>query len=86
MDLLKQDGRLQGFKQVLLIGFGSNKLPHANKLKNSQTKIQKMLLYTICCHASNNYIYEGTKFNMQKEEVQEEAYLENITVYQIYLK
>ncbi|GJY44311.1 coiled-coil domain-containing protein 94 [Tanacetum coccineum] len=66
--------------------FDPAKIPKRRMRKNQQIKVRNMLPMTIRCKICGNYSNEGTKFNMRKEVVIGETYLDKIPIFRFYFK
>ena len=64
--------------------FDPAKIPKRRKQKNQQMKVRNMLPMTIQCEKCGDFIGKGTKFNMRKEDVIGETYLDKIRKYRFY--
>mmetsp|Transcript_14254 Transcript_14254/g.32726 ORF Transcript_14254/g.32726 Transcript_14254/m.32726 type:complete len:153 (+) Transcript_14254:103-561(+) len=67
--------------------FDPSKLQRQRKSKdgNNQIKVRMMLPFSLRCGTCGNFIYQGTKFNARKEEVQNETYL-GLRIYRFYFR
>ncbi|PWA80390.1 hypothetical protein CTI12_AA197430 [Artemisia annua] len=66
--------------------FDPAKIPKRRKPKNQQMKVRNMLPMDIQCKKCGDFIGKGTKFNMRKEDVIGETYLDEIQKYRFYFK
>ncbi|GJT19910.1 coiled-coil domain-containing protein 94 [Tanacetum coccineum] len=66
--------------------FDPAKIPKRRKPKNRQINVRNMLTMRIRCKRCGNYSNEGTKFNMRKEVVIGERYLDEVPIFRFYFK
>ncbi|GJS47818.1 coiled-coil domain-containing protein 94 [Tanacetum coccineum] len=66
--------------------FDPAKIPKRRKPKNRQINVRNMLIMRIRCKRCGNYSNEGTKFNMRKEVVIGERYLDEVPIFRFYFK
>ena len=55
--------------------FDPAKLPRGKRPEHNSMKVRMMLPMSVQCQTCGTFMYKGTKFNMKKEDVDNETYL-----------
>eukprot|EP01023_Acetabularia_acetabulum_P064232 TRINITY_DN8251_c0_g2_i1.p1 TRINITY_DN8251_c0_g2~~TRINITY_DN8251_c0_g2_i1.p1 ORF type:complete len:276 (-),score=40.30 TRINITY_DN8251_c0_g2_i1:257-1024(-) len=61
------------------------KIPKAKRLRDNEMRVRMMLPMSIRCTSCGEFMYKGTKFNMTKEDVVGETYLD-LYIFRFYMK
>ena len=65
--------------------FDPRSLPRGKRPKHAKSEIRMMLPFSLSCSTCNHFMYQGKKFNSQKEYCEGEDYL-GIKRFRFYMK
>ena len=65
--------------------FDPAKLPRGKRPDHNSMKVRMMLPMSVQCKTCGTFMYKGTKFNMKKEDCQNETYL-GIQIFRFYFR